>query len=519
MQPSSTIDLTLFPNELLSAILFHVYPNDLIAVASANRFLRDAVPQCIDHALAWIHVAEANDRFGSPDYAIHGVESIRYDHPLLFKHMVAAFASFGFSKSVVGYIWGKNWKPRAKSTPREETIRLNRVRAIREGLVRRVWLTDTGSDSEPDEDGEEVDEVGILADAAEMAGFMRSMELLDDLRRSFPEIITHDPDSTAFKRFLSASAASGFVHGLELIPAKHPILENSFVAAGDTGSPMSLLGLACESRHAPAVELLLEKGAPVDPKPYYNPSQRPLVRALYDDSLDILRLLLRHGPDLNNRHRTETPLHYASHLNNFEAVKLPLETGADIEACNFEGMTPLCSAARHGRVESVRLLLDAGANVYADGHCKRTTVVALACEDVELNRSKRGEQAVREHDDVVKMLIEAGAEVNTLNRDKDTALHFAVKNARLGSRSALLLLDAGADPTVKNRRGYTPLMRLFPIGSGWNEGLEELLDRLIEKGADLQERDSKGTAWQKLEAAAQNNPGLMQWMLRRKSSG
>ena len=58
------------------------------------------------------------------------------------------------------------------------------------------------------------------------------------------------------------------------------------------------------------------------------------------------------------------------------------------------------------------------------------------------------------HDDMVRMLVEEGADVNQRNRDQGTALHTA---AFMGeAECAMLLLEAGADPEVLDASSQTP---------------------------------------------------------------
>ncbi|KAJ3087511.1 hypothetical protein HDU96_004481, partial [Phlyctochytrium bullatum] len=238
-----------FPTKLLRNILHHVYPNDLITVAAVNRHLRRAVPQCIAFTLARHHTNPPTTTqmiLNPSTTTITCCSSIRSP-------------SLRFSASNI--IWGrlKDWRPQPIVAARDETIRLNRVRALRESVVRHEWLTpvsDTPSDSELSELEDDVKK------AAEMAGFMRSKELFEDLRGTFPDTIAYDFENAAFKLFLSGSAASGFVDGLELIPAEHPILREPDIADNGYGSRVSLLGLACQFGHAAAAELLLKKGRP-----------------------------------------------------------------------------------------------------------------------------------------------------------------------------------------------------------------------------------------------------------------
>jgi ankyrin repeat protein len=59
-----------------------------------------------------------------------------------------------------------------------------------------------------------------------------------------------------------------------------------------------------------------------------------------------------------------TALHYAAHSDEFDCTKLCLAMGANVNACNKYGSTPLHHASAHS-VDVVRLLLDAHATVDA----------------------------------------------------------------------------------------------------------------------------------------------------------
>jgi ankyrin repeat protein len=91
--------------------------------------------------------------------------------------------------------------------------------------------------------------------------------------------------------------------------------------------------------------------------------------------------------------------------------------------------------------------------------------------------------AVRTNDlSKIKALIDGGANVNEQDRaGSRTALHWAAKN---GNREALAaLVDAKADPNIKDRQGRTPLW-------GAVENSPEVTKYLIEKGADVNARDT-----------------------------
>ena len=102
-----------------------------------------------------------------------------------------------------------------------------------------------------------------------------------------------------------------------------------------------------------------------------------------------------------------TPLDYACLSESGEAVKLLIAAGGDPNHVTEEGnMTPLISAT------------------------------------------------VLENTDIVKALVENGAKVNWQDDNGDTALMYAVYN--FSYKSAKILIDAGADPYLANRDGYTP---------------------------------------------------------------
>lgn len=74
--------------------------------------------------------------------------------------------------------------------------------------------------------------------------------------------------------------------------------------------------------------------------------------------------------------------------------------------------------------------------------------------------------------------------LDELNTHKDTPLHVA---ASIGNQKALkVLLEAGANPSVKNKRGMTPIMNASRKGS------MELIRELLNRGASIEDTDAFG---------------------------
>ncbi|KAJ3099621.1 hypothetical protein HDU96_010668, partial [Phlyctochytrium bullatum] len=87
----------------------------------------------------------------------------------------------------------------------------------------------------------------------ELARFLESPDILRDVYSAVSECILKNITSAAMKGFFTLSAQMGFLEGLALLPANHPLISNS--------PEESLLPHAICSKHLPTIQFLLEKGA------------------------------------------------------------------------------------------------------------------------------------------------------------------------------------------------------------------------------------------------------------------
>jgi ankyrin repeat protein len=86
--------------------------------------------------------------------------------------------------------------------------------------------------------------------------------------------------------------------------------------------------------------------------------------------------------------------------------------------------------------------------------------------------------------EVVKLLIEKGADINVKNNFGSTPLHYASNEGN--TEVVKLLIDNGADINVKDRADTTPLHKAS------FKGHTEVVNLLIENGADIHVKDNSG---------------------------
>ena len=159
------------------------------------------------------------------------------------------------------------------------------------------------------------------------------------------------------------------------------------------------------------------------------------------------------------------PIVEAAKEGDVATVRQLIESGADVNVAEGDGMTSLHWAAGRGYVEVTRLLLEAGADVAVGTWIGTYTPLHLAV---------RGG-----HTAVSKLLIEAGADITAATTNSGvTPLHLAAA-AEGGEDIVAALIGAGADVNAKESvAGQTPLM--FAASYGRTESVE----RLLAAGAD-----------------------------------
>lgn len=187
---------------------------------------------------------------------------------------------------------------------------------------------------------------------------------------------------------------------------------------------------------------------------------------------DIVELLLNSGADIEARDRRgATPLHRAASSNpNLEVTALLLDRGAELEARDDLGMTPLHMAAVGNTNPAVAgLLLARGADMETPSDVGKAVHLAATSFNPE----------------ILALLVKRGADIEVERDDKMTPLHLAAMMNPI-PEAAKFLLDHGADPEARNNRGETPLH------SAMDNYNPEVGILLIERGADVYAKDDEG---------------------------
>ena len=170
-----------------------------------------------------------------------------------------------------------------------------------------------------------------------------------------------------------------------------------------------------------------------------------------------------------------TALHREAKKGDPDAMQVLIGAGANIKARNKSGRSPLLVAGALGKLNVVKMLVEAGAGVRATDNEGDTCFILAACFG---------------HTEIVRYL--AGlpeVELNHKGRNEHTALHCAVKENH--KDVVRVLIDAGADIVAKDDGGLSPL-HWACTGKVGENGKIAIVKMLVEAGADVRATDSEG---------------------------
>jgi ankyrin repeat protein len=231
-----------------------------------------------------------------------------------------------------------------------------------------------------------------------------------------------------------------------------------------------------------------------DPNVRSSDGSTALLWAAHWNDVATADLLLRGGADPNIANDFKmTPLWQACINANAALVQLLLKSRANPNTPVATGATPLMTCAKTGSIDAVRALIAADANVNASEPIEHQTALMRAAEE--------------RHRDVVKILINAHADLYARTRKGFTVLHFA---ARQGDEETVRMLlaagmdvnlrtqlddavagtggkaggDLGVSASIRSGKGKPPAGGLTPLLIATIRGKVDLALFLLDHGAD-----------------------------------
>jgi len=324
------------------------------------------------------------------------------------------------------------------------------------------------------------------------------------------------------------------------------LLETLLKAGADVESPnvdgQTSLMVVARTGRVDAARLLLKYGAKVNAVERWR-GQTALMWAVAQKQPAMVAELVKAGADVNARSTVNnwerqvtaepraiyrpagglTPLLYAGREGCVECARLLVDAGAEINLADPEKISPLLMAVMNGQWDTAQYLIKKGANPNQWDFWGRAPLYAA----VDLNTIPRGGRSDWPSLDettplqVVEMLLDAGANPNAQlklsppfrNIGNDRGLDGMLTTGATPLLRAAKALDApaiaallakGADITLANSRGITPIMAAAGLGSvdadtrgfylseDTQQRSIESLKLLIKAGGDINSKDSRG---------------------------
>jgi uncharacterized protein len=324
------------------------------------------------------------------------------------------------------------------------------------------------------------------------------------------------------------------------------LLETLLKAGADVDSPnadgQTALMVVARTGRVDAARLLLKYGAKVNAVERWR-GQTALMWAVAQKQPAMVAELVKAGADVNARSTINnwerqvtaepraiyrpaggfTPLLYAAREGCGECARLLVDAGAEINLADPEKISPLLMAVINGHWDTAQYLIKKGANPNQFDFWGRAPLYAA----VDLNTIPRGGRPDWPSLDettslqVVEMLLAAGANPNAQlklsppfrNIGNDRGLDGMLTTGATPLLRAAKALDApaiaallakGADISLANSRGITPIMAAAGLGSvdadtrgfylsdDTQQRSIESLKLLIKAGGDINSKDSRG---------------------------
>jgi len=275
---------------------------------------------------------------------------------------------------------------------------------------------------------------------------------LETLLQCGASVDAADPDKRTCLHF---AASEGNLAAVDSLLA-HNALVNAKDRWGNTP-----LREAVREGHKAVAKRLRDRGGTLDLSGEETASE--LCKLTRSGSLDLLKMMLQSGASVNaTDHDQRSCMHFAAAVGNIPIVVALLAADADPNLKDRWGTTPLVDALRNNHMEMAEFLHSNGGELEWDE-------LQTAAELCKLAR--RGSL------DLLKTMLECGADINAADYDFRTCLHVAASEGALKLVEALIAEEA--DINYKDRWGGTPLRDAVRHGH-W-----KVASAIHEEGGDL----------------------------------
>ncbi|XP_058711758.1 protein phosphatase 1 regulatory subunit 12B isoform X10 [Poecile atricapillus] len=263
---------------------------------------------------------------------------------------------------------------------------------------------------------------------------------------------------------------------------------------------------ACSSGDTEEVKRLLGRGARINTTNV--DGLTALHQACIDENLDMVKFLVENGANVNQQDNEGwTPLHAVASCGYLNIAEFLISHGANVAAVNSEGEVPSDIAEEAAMKD---LLLEQVKKQGVDLELSRKEEEQQMLQDArqwlnsgkieDIKQPRTGATALhvaaaKGYSEVMRLLIQAGFNLNVQDNDGWTPLHAA---AHWGVKEACsILAEALCDMDIRNKLGQTP----FDVA---DEGLVEHLEMLQKKQTVL--RSEKETRNKLIEADMNGKP-------------
>lgn len=210
---------------------------------------------------------------------------------------------------------------------------------------------------------------------------------------------------------------------------------------------------------------------------------------------EVLKVIVSHQPtvNVNVMHKNQTALHLASEKGYLSIVQILQSAGANINATDAHGYTPVNCACRFNFDNIVRFLVDCGADFNIPNKYDDSPVMwAMHKRNLAL----------------AEFLFSKGANLHQVNINGTGILHHAVREDSF--TIAKMCVEAGIPVDIQSKNGESPLT--YGIG----KCSVQLVEYMIEKGANIEQCSIKDKFTPLLIAVSWGRMDLIELLFKKK---